>query len=246
MRIFSSLFIALAVGSCGPSDAPPTRTESASSPAASEAVRDDPPGQAADDNARPVVVFFGTSLTAGLGLPSEDDTYVAHAAELAAAAGMPITAVNAGVSGETSAAGVRRLDWVLQRELDVLVLELGANDGLRGLPLDQLRENLVAIIRRTRTRHPEAQVVLVGMEAPPNMGVRYTNSFRALFREVAEDEQTFFLPFLLEGVAGAPELNQSDGIHPTVEGHVRMAENLMPVLMRAVEAAHASMAGASR
>lgn len=191
-------------------------------------------------------MFFGTSLTAGLGLPTEDDTYVAHAAELAAAAGMPITPVNAGVSGETSAAGVRRIEWVLQRDFDVLVLELGANDGLRGLPLDELRENLVTIIRDTRARHPEAQVVLLGMEAPPNMGVRYTEAFRDLFREVAEREQTFFLPFLLEGVAGVPELNQSDGIHPTIEGHERMAENLMPVLMRAVEAARESTAGASR
>ncbi|MEX2466623.1 MAG: arylesterase [Gemmatimonadota bacterium] len=207
------------------------------------------PGSPAPDegaDGRPTVVFFGTSLTAGLGLPSEDDTYVAHAAELARAAGVPIIPVNAGVSGETSAAGLRRIDWILQRDLDVLVLELGANDALRGLGIDQLRENLLEIIRRTRTRHPEAEVVLLGMEAPTNLGERYTAAFRQVFADVAEEEDTFFVPFLLEGVAGVPELNQSDRIHPTVEGHRRMAENLMPTLTTAIEAAYSRMESVPR
>ena len=190
-----------------------------------------------DEASGPVVVFFGTSLTAGLGLPSEDDTYVAHAAELARAAGVSFTPINAGVSGETSAAGLRRIDWILQNPLDVLVVELGANDGLRGLPVEQLRENLTEIIRRTRERRPEAEIVLLGMEAPPNMGERYTTDFREVFREVADAEGALLVPFLLDGVAGMPAMNQPDRIHPTTEGHLRMAENILPALTIAIEAA---------
>lgn len=182
-------------------------------------------------------MFFGTSLTAGLGLSSDDDTYAAHAAELAAAAGLPFRPVNAGVSGETSAAGVRRIDWVLRSSPpDVLVLELGANDGLRGLGIDELRANLDEIVRRTRAMYPEARVVLLGMEAPPNLGERYTEAFREAFAQVARERDTYFVPFLLEGVAGVPELNQPDGIHPTPEGHRRMARNIMPALTSALEA----------
>lgn len=190
----------------------------------------------------PTVVFFGTSLTAGLGLPSEDVTYAAHAAELAAAEGLPFRLVNAGVSGETSAAGVRRIDWVLQSPLDVLVLELGANDGLRGLDVGELRANLDHIVRRTRAMYPDARIVLLGMEAPPNLGERYTEAFGDVFTRVAEERETHFVPFLLEGVAGVPELNQSDGIHPTPEGHRRMARNIMPALTSALEAVHAERA----
>jgi len=236
MRITGSLCLALALAACTPPDAPPARGDAADAPpsaATSERSR--------DETTRPVVVFFGTSLTAGLGLPSEDDTYVAHAAELARAAGVPFTPVNAGVSGETSAAGLRRIDWVLQNPLDVLVLELGANDGLRGLPVDELRENLTEIVRRTRQRQPEAEVVILAMEAPTNLGERYTTEFRQIFRDVAEREGALLAPFLLEGVAGVPELNQPDRIHPTIEGHRRMAENIMPTLTTAIESAYERM-----
>lgn len=190
----------------------------------------------------PTVVFFGTSLTAGLGLSSEDDTYAAHAAELAQAEGLPFRLVTAGVSGETSAAGVRRIDWVLQNPLDVLVLELGANDGLRGLDADELQANLDDIVRRTRAVYPDARIVLLGMEAPPNLGERYTEAFREVFTRVAEERDTHFVPFLLEGVAGVPEFNQSDGMHPTPEGHRRMARNIMPALTSALEAVYAERA----
>jgi acyl-CoA thioesterase-1 len=179
---------------------------------------------------RPVVVFLGTSLTAGLGLASDEDTYVARVAELAASAGTPIRAVNAGVSGETSAGGLRRLDWVLRAPLDVLVLELGANDGLRGQDPFALEDNLTEIVRRTRTRYPGVRVVLAGMEAPPNLGPLYTSAFRSIFSAVAEQEGAALVPFLLEGVAGVPALNQSDLIHPTAEGHVVVAENVWEVL----------------
>lgn len=179
---------------------------------------------------RPVVVFLGTSLTAGLGLTDDDDTYVARVAELAESSGTPIRAVNAGVSGETSAGGLRRLDWVLRAPLDVLVLELGANDGLRGQDLFALEDNLVEIVRRTRTRYPSVRVVVAGMEAPPNLGPIYTDAFRSIFSSVAESETALLIPFLLEGVAGVPELNQSDRIHPTAEGHEIIAENVWAVL----------------
>ena len=193
---------------------------SAGAPAAAPAVPDD----------RPVVVFLGTSLTAGLGLASDEDTYVARVAELADSAGTPIRAVNAGVSGETSAGGLRRLDWVLREPLDVLVIELGANDGLRGQDPFALQGNLTQIVRRTRTRYPEAEIVLAGMEAPPNLGPLYTAAFHQVFPSVSETEQTLLIPFILDGVAGVPSLNQSDGIHPTPEGHRMMARHVWSVL----------------
>ncbi len=171
-------------------------------------------------------MFFGTSLTAGLGLLRTEDTYVAQVEELAAEAGLPIVAVNAGVSGETSAGGVRRMDWVLEEPLDVLVLELGANDGLRGQNPRAMADNLTAIIADTRSRHPEARILLAGMEAPPNLGSGYTEAFRQVFVDVATDGNAVLIPFLLNGVAGDPDLNRDDGIHPNPEGHRIMAETV--------------------
>ena len=181
---------------------------------------------------RPTVVFLGTSITAGLGLEREADGWVAQVEQIADSAGVPFRAVNAGVSGETSAGGLRRLDWVLRQPMDVLVVELGANDGLRGQDPFSMRSNLTAIIRQTRTRYPNARIVLAGMEAPPNLGPIYTAAFRAVFAEVAEQEQTALIPFLLDGVAGIPELNQADRIHPTPEGHRLIAYTAWPVLER--------------
>jgi acyl-CoA thioesterase-1 len=223
MTRFLVLSFALAACACSP-QAPSGDTEPArrgeEATAAAPAVPDD----------RPVVVFLGTSLTAGLGLDADEDTYVARVAELADSAGTPIRAVNAGVSGETSAGGLRRLDWVLREPIDVLVVELGANDGLRGQNPLALQENLTEIVRRTRTRHPDAKIVLAGMEAPPNLGQLYTSAFHQIFPAVAEAEQTLLIPFLLDSVAGVPRLNQSDGIHPTAEGHRIMARHVWAVL----------------
>lgn len=166
---------------------------------------------------RPVVLFLGTSLTAGLGLdPAE--AYPQRVAELAAAAGTPIEVVNAGLSGETSAGALRRLDWVLRTPADVVVIETGANDGLRGLSPDATRANLEAIVERVRTLQPAARVVLVQMEAPPNLGAAYTRDFRAMYPAVAGQYDIPLVPFLLEGIAGRPELNQADGIHPSAAG----------------------------
>lgn len=186
--------------------------------------------------AGPVVLFFGTSLTAGYGLEGDAAAFPAVLQEKMDSAGLDYRVVNAGVPGETSAAGIRRIGWVLDRnEPDVVVLELGANDGLRGQDPDALRANLEAAIDSVRAHAPDADVVLAGMEAPPNLGPQYTEAFRAVFREVARSEDVVLVPFLLEDVAGVPELNQDDRIHPTAEGHRIVAENVWPVLEPVLE-----------
>ena len=185
------------------------------------------PSSAADS--RPVVLFFGTSLTAGLGLEPEE-AYPALIQAKLDSAGLAFRVVNAGVSGETSAAGLRRIDWLLTQPVAVLVLELGANDALRGQVLAAARRNLQAIIDRTRARHPDVRIVIAGMEAPPNLGRRYTAEFRQMFVDLARRNEAALIPFLLEGVGGVPELNQGDGIHPNAEGARIMAENVWKVL----------------
>jgi len=188
-------------------------------------------------DARPVVLCFGTSLTAGLGL-DPDDAYPALLQAKIDSAEMRFRVVNAGVSGETSAAGARRIEWLLDQPVAVLVLELGANDALRGQDLTAARRNLQEIIDRTRARHPGARIVVAGMEAPPNLGVRYTREFRDLFVDLARANDAALVPFILEGVAGRAELNQADGLHPNPAGARIMAENvwrvLAPILSRAV------------
>lgn len=190
------------------------------------------PGGLSPDEAerRPVIAFLGTSLTAGLGLLRAEDTYVARVGELADSAGIPIRTLNAGVSGDTSAGGLRRLDWVLGEPVDVLVVELGANDGLRGQDPEATRRNLRAIVEQARAMYPDIRVVIAGMEAPPNLGEDYTRRFRAIFPEVARETGADLVPFILEDVAGVPGLNQGDGIHPTPEGHRLMARNVWAVL----------------
>jgi len=189
----------------------------------------------ATSDGRPTVVFLGTSLTAGLGLAREEDTYVSRLAELADSAGMPIHAVNAGVSGDTSADGLSRLPWILRNPMDVLVIELGANDGLRGQDPDALADNLRAIIDKTRAAYPDVRIILAGMQAPPNLGRRYTTRFRRVFPEVARERNVALVPFLLEGVAGVPALNQADGMHPTAKGEIVMAHNIWPTLEKVLE-----------
>jgi acyl-CoA thioesterase-1 len=164
---------------------------------------------------RPRVVFLGDSLTAGLGLPREQSVPSLIQARLDMD-GYQYEVVNAGVSGDTSAGGLRRLDWSLEGNVAVLVVELGANDGLRGLPVEQMKQNLGQIIGRARQR--DITVILTGMEAPPNYGAAYTNAFRQTFRDLADEHDVAFVPFFLEGVAGNPGLNNSDGIHPNAAG----------------------------
>ncbi len=149
---------------------------------------------------------------------------------MADSAGYRVDVVAAGVSGETSAGALRRIDWLLQRPADVIVVETGANDGLRGLDVDSTRTNLREILRRSAAIKPNARLFLVQMEAPPNLGPRYTTSFRAMFPEVALEAQAELIPFLLDGVAGVADLNQPDGIHPNERGSVFVAANVWKAL----------------
>lgn len=213
--------------SCAPGE-PPEGPAEEGRPAAGEAAA--APKEHTEAPEGPRVVFLGTSLTAGLGLLRQDETYVARLDALADSAGLPMHAVNAGVSGDTSAGGLRRLDWILREPLDVLVVELGANDGLRGQDPDATARNLRGIVALTRERYPRATVLVAAMEAPPNLGDTYTARFRAIFPEVARETGAALIPFLLDGVAGVPAFNQDDGIHPTPEGHRMMARNVWPTL----------------
>jgi acyl-CoA thioesterase-1 len=179
---------------------------------------------------RPAVVFLGTSLTAGYGLSDPDLAYPGLIQRKIDSAGLGFRVVNAGVSGETSASAARRIDWVLRRPAAVLVVETGANDGLRGLDVDSLRGNIQSIIERARRQSPPPAIVLVGMRAPPNLGARYTDRFTATYADAARENQLPLVPFLLAGIGGKPGLNQPDGVHPTAEGQRVAAENVWKVL----------------
>lgn len=177
----------------------------------------------------PVVLFFGTSLTAGLGLDPEQ-AFPSLIEKKALAEGIPIKVVNAGLSGETTAGAVRRIEWVLRTPADLVVIEGGANDALRGLAPEDARANLEQLIAAVRAKQPGATIALIQMEAPPNFGVAYTRSFRAIYPAVARKENVTLLPFLLGGVAGFPRLNQPDGVHPNLSGERIVADNIWKAL----------------
>ncbi len=219
------LFVA-GMAACG--SAPPENVVSSALRAVPDATEgglrpDPPPG--AGLLAR--VVILGDSLTAGLGLP-ENEAFPARLQARVDAAGWPIEIAPRGVSGDTTAGGLRRLDWAVDGDVRMLVVALGGNDGLRGLPVEQMHDNLATIIDRARER--DIEVVLAGMEAPPNFGAIYTSEFREVFRTLAETREVVLIPFLLEGVAGDPDLNQRDGIHPNAAGAERMAAHLWSTL----------------
>jgi acyl-CoA thioesterase-1 len=176
------------------------------------------------------IVFFGNSLTAGYGLSSPTQAFPALVQNKIDSAGLPYNVVNAGVSGETSSGGASRIDWILRQPLDVFVLELGANDGLRGIPLTETRQSLQAIIDKVKAKYPSAKLVLAGMQIPPNMGETYTTQFRKIYPDLATKNNITLIPFLLEGVGGEARLNQADGIHPTAEGAQIVAQNVWKVL----------------
>lgn len=176
------------------------------------------------------IVFFGDSLTAGYGLEDVDDAFPGIIQNKIDALGLGYSIVNSGVSGETTSGGKNRIDWVLNEEPSVFILELGANDGLRGVPLDQSKANLQTIIDAVKTKYPETIIVLAGMQIPPNMGQDYTTAFKNMFPDLAKENNLYLVPFLLEDVGGIPDLNQSDGIHPTKAGHKILAENVWTVL----------------
>jgi len=199
-----------------------------------------PPASAArqTEPLRPKIVVLGDSLSAGLGLPPQQ-AYPALLQQKLDAEGRPWEVVNAGVSGDTSAAGLQRVDWALDESgVRILILELGANDGLRGLPVDEMKKNLAAIVERAQAKH--LLVLLTGMEAPPNFGPEYVVSFRQVYADLAKRYKLPFLPFLLDKVAGVAALNQADGIHPNAEGARIVADNVWTLLKPMVDTASVS------
>jgi acyl-CoA thioesterase I len=193
------------------------------------------PGQAeqapaADTTAeKKTIVFFGNSLTAGYGVdPTEAfPALIQHKID---SLQLNYTVINAGVSGETSAGGNSRVDWILKQPVAVFVLELGGNDGLRGIPLEETRKNLQAIIDKVKGKYPDAKILLAGMQIPPNMGTQYATEFKNIYPTLAEKNKITLIPFLLKGVGGEVKLNQQDGIHPTPEGHIIVADNVWALL----------------
>lgn len=180
------------------------------------------------------ILFFGNSLTAGYGL-DQSEAFPALIQKKIDSLQLPFKVINAGLSGETSSGGLNRIDWLLRQEVEVFVLELGANDGLRGIPVMETRKNLQSIIDRVKEKYPSVVVVLTGMQVPPNMGKIYATEFQSMYKDLATRNKTILMPFLLEGVGGNPQLNLPDGIHPTAEGHRIVAENLWQFLKPVVK-----------
>lgn len=223
-----ALALVLALGAAaGCSGNSASRETAVPAPAAESTASAAPPVADAPVDARPRIVFLGDSLTAGLGL-AQSEAYPTLIQQKLDAAGLKYAVVNAGVSGDTSAGGLSRLDWALEGDVKVMVVALGGNDGLRGLPAEELKRNLTTIIERAQARN--IQVILAGMEAPPNFGQAYIVSFHQVYPDLAKTYGVPLIPFLLQGVAGIEGLNQRDGIHPTAEGARTVADNVWTVL----------------
>ncbi len=184
---------------------------------------------AANSTQKKNILFFGNSLTAGLGV-EPDEAFPALIGDKIDSLNLPYKIINAGLSGETTAAGKARINWILKQKVDVFILELGANDGLRGIPVAETAKNLQDIVDQVKAKYPEAKLVMTGMQVPPNMGAKYASDFRVIFKQIAEKNNMALVPFLLDNVGGVSDLNQSDGIHPTSEGHRILAENVWAVL----------------
>ena len=215
--------LALTLGACTSS---PTAENATSSPAVSAAQA---PAAAAATTTKKRLLFFGNSLTAGLGVEPEE-AFPALVGQKIDSLKLDYEVINAGLSGETTAGGRSRVGWILRQPVAVFVLELGGNDGLRGLPLTATRQNLQGIIDTVRRRSPGAQIVLAGMQIPPNLGQSYAADFKALYQEIAAKNHLALIPFLLQGVGGDRKLNQADGIHPTPAGHRIVARTVWTVL----------------
>lgn len=186
----------------------------------------------ANDTAKRIVIL-GDSITAGYGLdPSE--AYPALIQEKITEAKLPYTVANAGVSGDTTAGGLRRVNWALTKGADILVIALGGNDGLRGISPEETKKNLLGIVNKAHTKNPGIKILIAGMQMPDNMGPKFTARFKSLFPEVAKETKALLIPFLLEGVGGVEKLNQGDGIHPTAEGQAKVADNVWKILQPAL------------
>lgn len=224
-----SMAALVALYSCNEADTDRVAAEERSTSATASTTQ-----EAGEETETQTILFFGNSLTAGYGL-EPDQAFPALIQERIDSLGLPYKVINAGVSGETTAGGKSRIDWLLKQPVDVFVLELGANDGLRGIPTEQSYSNLKSIIEKVRAKNPDVKIVLAGMQIPPSMGQKYAGQFREMFTRIAEEENVALIPFLLEGVAGQRELNQEDGIHPTVEGQKILASNVWEVLQPVLE-----------
>jgi acyl-CoA thioesterase-1 len=212
------LFFILILSACG-NKSSSTNTQQAANSAATTTASN-----------KKTILFFGDSLTAGYGLDDPSDAFPGVIQRKIDSLKLPYAIVNAGVSGETTAGGLGRIDWILKQKVDVFVLELGANDGLRGIPVKETAQNLQAIINKVKAKYPDAKMLLLGMQVPPSMGADYVTNFKDVFPKVAEKNKVALVPFLLAGVGGNPKLNQADGIHPTAEGAKIVAGNVWKVL----------------
>jgi acyl-CoA thioesterase-1 len=192
------------------------------------------PDETQTSKSKQTILFLGNSLTAGFRL-NPDDAFPALIQEKIKALNWPYTVKNAGLSGETSSGGLRRINWLLKQQVDVLVLELGANDGLRGISTELTQKNLQGIIDRVKSKNPEVSIILAGMQVPPNLGPEYASKFREIFPSLAQKNNLPLIPFLLKDVAGNPKLNLPDGIHPTSEGHKIIAETVWKTLEPVLE-----------
>ncbi|WP_299699489.1 arylesterase [uncultured Pontibacter sp.] len=233
---YISLFLALFLTLAGCEQAPTTEQVATEQQVQSDTTTT---AEAPKNERIKTIVFFGNSLTAGYGL-EPDQAFPALIQERIDSMGLPYKAVNAGLSGETSAGGKSRIDWLLKQPIDVFVLELGANDGLRGIDPASTYDNLGMIIDKVREQNPEAEIILAGMQMPPSMGQRFTKEFEQVYTRLAEDKDVALIPFILEGVAGDRALNQGDGIHPTIEGQHILADNVWTVLEPILVAKRAS------
>lgn len=181
------------------------------------------------------ILFFGNSLTAGYGI-DQDDSFAGLTQKKIDSLGLNYRVINGGLSGETTAGGLSRIDWFLEDKPDIFILELGGNDGLRGIKISETKSNLLAMIDKVREKYPDTKIILAGMQIPPNMGQEYTDEFAKIYPAVAEEKDVTLIPFLLEKVGGIPELNLPDGIHPTEEGHQLVFETLWPFVEAKIEA----------
>ncbi len=183
----------------------------------------------AQDSDTKAILFFGDSITAGLGV-DKSQAFPALIQDRIDSLGLNYEVINGGLSGETSAGGLRRIDWTLQRDIDIMVLELGGNDGLRGIDLNSTKENLQQIIDKVKTTNPDAEIILAGMQVPPNLGQDYTRQFETIYPELAEENNLPLIPMIMDKIGGDEELMQSDGLHPTPEGHKVIADTVWEAL----------------
>ena len=226
-RFFLSVLVGILLCCCAPNDKSTDGTERGNNLETTASNTDNTLPPVSGKQKR--IIFFGNSLTAAYGLDPQLG-FVALIQKKLDSLGYDYQTVNAGLSGETTAGGRERIDWILNQPVDIFILELGGNDGLRGIDPNSSKENLQAIIDAVQQKYPQAKIILAGMEAPPNMGSDFTSAFRKMYPSLAKKNDVALIPFLLDGVGGEPSLNLPDGIHPNEEGHVIVANNIWKVL----------------